>query len=613
MPEFRSLEKPSGKEIKELIRKLEGYPKIKPRLTFPFVLNERRKSSLEMLRTGKINLNKVIELLKSDDFVEIIAGLYFLKRVSLSEENKKIIFPILQNLSKYNLREIRELVAQILENFGEEAIPILKELSNDEHVSVSMIAAQTIVNIIVKSEGEEKLAILEKLSRDSNEYIRESVVRALRNFGEEAIPVLEKLSRDESSLVRAAVAQVLGNLGEKVFPLLEILSRDNSPLVRAVAAKSLGNLGKKALPILERLGRDEYYSVRAAVAETLENFGEEAMPILEELSKDDDENVIILAVQTKIKILAKIKNEEELFIILNSLARDKSLYVRLALAQSLGNLVEKALPILEILSRDEHPLVREAVARSLSNFGKKALRILENLTKDSNWDVRKAAKLSIAIIRGGGYKYLISTQKPLFATPETEALIKRIRTLEGIVERLKNRFGDEFIGLIALGSISKGYFVEESDIDYAIIATNKNVLKEFKRMAKKESIILDFGYYVEINQENEILKCVIAEGVEEILTDEEVLFCGIFFGDPGKLKEIQKRAIQRMTSKRWDNIRKKIMREETDLEKLCERLKIPEEEMERLILATILLRVPPSYNEARKLLGLPVQEHDINK
>jgi HEAT repeat protein len=577
MPEFRSLEKPSGKEIKELIRKLEGYPKIKPRLTFPFVLNERRKSSLEMLRTGKINLNKVIELLKSDDFVEIIAGLYFLKRVSLSEENKKIIFPILRNLSKYNLREIRELVAQILENFGKEAMPILKELSNDEHVSVSMIAAQTIVNIIVKSEGEEKLAILEKLSRDSNEYIRESVVQALRNFGEEAIPVLEKLSRDESNLVRAAVAQVLGNLG---------------------------NLGKKALPILERLSRDEYDSVRAAVAETLENFGEEAMPILEELSKDDNENVIILAVQTKIKILAKIKNEEELFIILGSLARDKSLYVRLALAQALGNLGEKALPILEILSRDEHPLVREAVARSLSNLGKKALRILENLTKDSDWEVRKAAKLSIAIIRGGGYKYLISTQKPLFATPETEALIKRIRTLEGIVERLKNRFGDEFIGLIALGSISKGYFVEESDIDYAIIATNKNVLEEFKRMAEKESIILDFGYYVEINQENEILKCVIAEGGEEILTDEEVLFCGIFFGDRGKLKEIQKRAIQRMKSKRWDNIRKKIMREETDLEKLCERLKIPEEEMERLILATILLRVPPSYNEVKKLLGL---------
>jgi HEAT repeat protein len=583
MPEFRSLEKPSEKEIKELIRKLEGYPKIKPRLTFPFVLNERRKSSLEMLRTGKINLNKVIELLKSDDFVEIIAGLYFLKRVSLSEENKKIIFPILRNLSKYNLREIRKLVAQVLENFGEEAMPILKKLSNDEDVFVRMAAAQAIVNIIVKTKSEEKLAILEELSRDSNQDIRKSVAQALRNFGEEAIPVLEKLSRDYS------------------------------PFVRAAAAKSLGNLGKKTLPILERLSRDEDDSVRAAVAKTLENFGEEAMPILEELSKDDNKNVIILAVQTKIKILAKIKNEEELFIILDSLAKDKNLYVRLALANALGNLGEKALPILEILSRDEHPLVREAVARSLSNLGKKALRILENLTQDSNWEVRKAAKLSIAIIRGGGYKYLISTQKPLFATPETEALIKRIRTLEEIVERLKNKFGDRFIGLVVFGSTAKGYFTKESDFDGAIIATDKSVLEEFEKMGKAESINLDIVYYVEVNPENEILKCVIIGEEGELLTDEEVLFCGIFFGDPGKLKEIQKRAIQSMTRERWDNIREEIMREETDLEKLCERLKIPEEEMERLILSNILLRVPPSYNEAKKLLGLPVQENDINK
>jgi len=584
MPEFRSLEIPPVEKIEELVRQLEGSPKIRPLLTFPFVLNERRKSSLEMLRTGKINLNKVIELLKSDDFVEIIAGLYFLKRVSLSGENKKIIFPILRNLSKYNIREIRKLVSRVLENFGEEAIPILKELSNDEDVSVRMEAAQAIVNIILKNTSEEqKLTILAKLSRDFNEYIRESVVRVLGNMGKEAIPILERLSRDKNKFVRLEVARVLANFGKEAIPILESLSKDSSD------------------------------SVRAAVAKALENFDEEAMPILEELSKDNDKDVIILAVQTKIKILAKIKNEKELFIILDSLTRDKSLYVRLALAQALGNLGEKALPILEILSRDEHPLVREAVVQSLSNLGEEALRILENLTQDSDWKVRRSARLSISMIKGGGYKHLISTQKPLFATPETEALIERIKILEKIVERLKNKFGDRFIGLVVFGSTAKGYFTKESDFDGAIIATDKSVLEEFEKMGKAESINFDIVYYVEVNPENEILKCVIIGEEGELLTDENVLFCGIFLGDRGKLKEIQKRAIQRMTPERWDNIREEIMMEETNLEKLGERFKIPEEEMERLRLATIILRVPPSYNETKKLLGLSDQEHDINK
>lgn len=78
----------------------------------------------------------------------------------------------------------------------------------------------------------------------------------------------------------------------------------------------------------------------------------------------------------------------------------------------------------------------------------------------------------------------MATRKPLFATPETKDLIEKIRKLERISERLKKEFGDDFVGIIIFGSTAKGYRLEESDIDWGIIAKNEKVPERFREIAK---------------------------------------------------------------------------------------------------------------------------------
>ncbi len=105
MPKFFSLEKPKTEKVKEINQELKEFPELKPRLTFNFPLNENRKSALEMIsQESEIDSDKIMQFIKSSDFIERNAGLYLIsKNPDFSEEDKKEIDPrwdILNNLSK---------------------------------------------------------------------------------------------------------------------------------------------------------------------------------------------------------------------------------------------------------------------------------------------------------------------------------------------------------------------------------------------------------------------------------------------------------------------------------------------------------------------------------
>jgi HEAT repeat protein len=533
MPRFYGFENPPRKKVESLVTELRNYPDVRPLLTFPFTLNERRRNALEMIATGKIDIDRLIDLLKSEDFVERNAGFYILSHYDLpklSKEKKQIILSILEQMGRDQSWEVRMAVAKSLRNLGEEA-----------------------------------LSILEELSRDKYSEVRRAVAEVLGNLGEEALSILEELSRDIDFEVRIKVAKALGNLGEKALPILEKLSRDRAWTIRVAAIQSkisiyIKKKGESALSILKELSGDESYEVRIAVAEVLGNLGEEALPILKKMSKDEERAV------------------------------------RRAVAEVLGNLGERGLSILKELSGDIYKSVRIAVAKALGNLGEKALPILEELSRDENKEVREAARSSIVRIKGYGYKYLLPTQKPLFATPETKELLERLRKLRGIAEKLKERFGDDFIGIVILGSMAKGYLSEESDTDYGIIATDLNVLKEFRKMAEAENLNPCSPHYAEVKE-------------NEISGNKNILFCGIFLGDEQKLRKLQKIVIQTTRQDEWDGIRRIIMENETRLFKAAERFNIPDEGMEKIKICAALLRVPPSYDEMIEIVKRRASEN----
>ncbi len=371
------------------------------------------------------------------------------------------------------------------------------------------------------------------------------------------MPILEELSKNEHPDVRKAVAQALGNQGEKALPILKKLSRDEISYIREAVAQALGNQGEKALPILKKLSKDKHYDVRKAVAQALGNQGEKALPILKKLSNDEDPDV------------------------------------RAAVAQALGNQGEKALPILKELSKDKNPDVRKAVARALGNQGEKALPILKKLSQDEDPYVQKAAIEALDKMEGK-YKWLLATRKPLFATSYTEELAERISNIQEIVRKLKEEFGDDFVGLVILGSTSKGYFARSSDLDWGIIAGKKEVSERFKEMAAARSLNLCLEHFVNSNEEYQV-----QEGKAATVS---FLFCGLFFGDYDRLLEIQEKLLRRINPKIWDEIRREILANETRLAKAQERFGLEDQESEKTKQAVALLRVPPPYQEALRIV-----------
>ncbi|PKL72214.1 hypothetical protein CVV26_02610, partial [Candidatus Kuenenbacteria bacterium HGW-Kuenenbacteria-1] len=373
------------------------------------------------------------------------------------------------------------------------------------------------------------------------------------NLGEEALPILKKMIEDEDYDVRISAAQALGNFGEKILPILKKMIEDEDSNVRRTVAQTLGNLGEKALPILKKMIEDEDLNVRKIVAQALGNFGEEALSILEKMVEDEDYDV------------------------------------RISVAQALGNLGEEALPILKKMIKDKHFDVRISVAQALSNLGEKALPILKKMIENEDPDVLKEATQAkserTSEIENRAWQ--LSTKKPSFATIFDKGLSERILKIEKIVEKLKKEYKENFIGLVIFGSTSKGYYTPESDLDWGIIAKNKEVSTRFINLAS--SLSLCGEHYAGVDNKNQIKE------------NKETLYYGLFFGDSKKLLEIQKETFKTLDKKEWDAIRKNILENETNLEKAGDRFFLEEEKLDEIKQSAALLRVPPSYEEMLKI------------
>lgn len=251
---------------------------------------------------------------------------------------------------------------------------------------------------------------------------------------------------------------------------------------------------------------------------------------------------------------------------------------------------KKTLSILEEMGKDKDWVVQEAVAQALPQLGEKALPILKEMGKDENWVVREVAEIGIMKIKRG-YKWFLATQKPLFATLFIPELARRVLKLQEISQELKKEFKDKFIGITIFGSTAKGYFKPESDLDWGMIAQTRECASKFIEMAK--DLKLGSEHHADLNERYQIEK------------NEHLLFQGLFFGDNKKLLEIQRNFLRNIDEKKWDEIRKIIMKNEINLFSLfktTERFSFKKDEIEKITNAILLLRVPPSHKEALEIV-----------
>ena len=349
---------------------------------------------------------------------------------------------------------------------------------------------------------------------------------------------------------------------------------------------------------------------------------EEALEMIkqEKMSKEAILNLLkspdFIENRAALYILSRAKNippelQEEIFPFLEKFvveSRDDELQGRAL--RTLAKIPE-SLPFLKELIEDEkyEPWRSQSTANQslaieiVGNIGTpEAKSFLKKLTRSEDWWVKDEAVKAL----GGqpappeevieekqdseekGYQWLLATQKPLFATPFTPELAKRITELTEVEKKLRKKVGKKLVGIVVFGSTAKGYLSSLSDVDYTVVAEDYKVVKEFKKLAEPLFTLCHEQWVGPVKG--------------EISGYTNALFNGLFFGDRKKLLEYQKNFLEQTDDKKWDLIRKIIMTGETDILKTKRILGLEEKEFNKTREAIALLRTPPMRKKALEII-----------
>ena len=273
-----------------------------------------------------------------------------------------------------------------------------------------------------------------------------------------------------------------------------------------------------------------------------------------------------------------------------------------------GKKIAATLPILRGLLKHENEVVRKQAVVRLAMRPETTVEYLRYLSKQEDWAVHKQAfveldkrlgatvdeshglfgqdvhdKANSELTRRLGKRWLLGSQKPVFATAFTKELVVRFKRLEEVAAQLKKEFGRDFVGVTVVGSTTKGYATPKSDLDYALIASNKAVLARFKELAKDLNLCVEH-YVGPASPKN-----------------QRFLFYGLFFGDRELLEQHQAEVVNNISEWNWNSIRNEIAKQELELFN-ASIFGLTNAEAERLALAVRLLRVPPELSEMKNIL-----------
>lgn len=178
--------------------------------------------------------------------------------------------------------------------------------------------------------------------------------------------------------------------------------------------------------------------------------------------------------------------------------------------------------------------------------------------------------------------------------------------LEDITQRLSDRFGKKFGGLIIVGSLSKGYSNATSDIDYFIMGSDPRVVKTFERYAKGHSLRLcwDPGLparsrYISLSNLNRIALL----DNHERLSQASALFYGVFMGNTENLSQVQRSLFEQLTEEKWEQLRNFIYQHETNLTKAFNRNNIGGRIHTTRLEIQASANIPPSFAKMKQILS----------
>ncbi len=302
--------------------------------------------------------------------------------------------------------------------------------------------------------------------------------------------------------------------------------------------------------------------------------------------------------------------------ILSGLISNKSINSRVLAVRAIGLIGKSGIPTLMNILRkpttvNEEKELRRIAVDSLVKIGKSATKELMSLISDNDERVKMLAiknlykwssnkkeflelleKNSITHSLDKENDFLLYNQKTVFASGHLKELTSRFLKIKKLANDFQKKYKD-FIGFNIIGSISKGYFNSESDLDITVISEGNDPFVD----------LIDKGAGLNLcKQQTTILWP--SDLVKKDFNHFEFshLFYGIFFGDHKKLLELQAKTIERCDEADWIEICQWIADTEGDPKKMMRRFNLTYEELENIQMLYKLTKIPPPLEEVKKII-----------
>ena len=312
---------------------------------------------------------------------------------ALGQIKDVVVVPTLIKALHDQPSDVRQTVAEVLEQIGDTAVPTLIKALHNQHSDVRQAAAGTLGQIGDTAAVPALIKILD--DQQSDIRVRQAAAEALGQIGDSAaVPVLIKILDDQQLdiRIRRATAEALGQIGDLaavpvLIKTLKALDDQDSymrwvftePLrkIGNAVAESYGQIGDTAaVPALIKALDDQDSDARRIAAEVLGQIRDTAaVPMLIKILNDQDFDVRMKATEA----LGQIGDAAAVPALIKALD-DQDLDARMITADALGQIGDAAaVPALIKVLDDQDSDVYQAAAEALERIGTpQALEALKN-------------------------------------------------------------------------------------------------------------------------------------------------------------------------------------------------------------------------------------------
>jgi predicted nucleotidyltransferase len=353
-------------------------------------------------------------------------------------------------------------------------------------------------------------------------------------------------------------------LGDNIA-ILSVLAQDGDVIGRICAAQLFTRMGDTALPFIDQLLNDQEDEVRYQAIQALTNKSfHEAFPRVQNIWESDFGS-------------DKVQKSNFRRIAIRTIGQYDDVQVDEFLAQA--KLIE---------DEDYLPSFVQSVIDQRNERRERANQVVASEGTTYN-------PISLVDYRSR----LLWKQKSFLASLDTSETIHALNQFGALTNKFRERYKDDFIGVVLFGSLGEGYRLPDSDFDFVVLIKSGSISAGEIRQFVYEH----FPDELERDRSPTVI-FIDAKTKTADAPDLEYLFQGVYIGDTSYLHTIQLHSLLAIDEETWESKRKKLdwMLAERPVSRLIARHDFQGVNPRRIENARRLLHVPPDYKTMLHLL-----------